>query len=322
MTLTTGGAGVGVLSPPVFFPGAIYEFRVSNDGDNTTDELLIRFVFSDPDPFLRQRYTAYATDVHTGSTQVVASGTTGRTSQIAGGGQVTAGLFDDPFFFDVLAFNKFRTAVQEGKPLADRVAPFLPPSIPNNFFGNFNVLAIVVEVHRTRLQSSKGNPNIAVHIRSYTPDGTQFDRMGRPGINTVVGFAQPLQGLPNIQDTFNSLTPADDPSLRDAAAQRINLAFGLPLDQARSLTETLLPDVLTFNTTNSRGFLNGRRLQDDAIDAELDLLTGGALKSDRVISDSVFRTTFPYIAPPLPRAATHGPAASGAIRTLQISPGH
>jgi len=304
MIMTTGGAAVGILSPPVFFPGGIYEFRLSNDGNPVTDEIVAQVVFSDPDRFMRQAYVVFATDVRTGRSQHLATGVTGRPVNLRGGGKVQAGLFDDPFFFDLIAFNKFKEAVMEGLPLADRVAPFLPPNIPNNFFGNFNVLAIVIEVPRMRIQSSARNTKISAWVRSLTPDGTQFDRMGRPAINTAVGFAQPLQGLPNIQDTFNSLTPAADAGLIPAAAQRINLAFGLPLDQATSLSRILLPDVMTFDTTDKSGFLNGRRLPDDVIDAELGLLTGGALTSDRVINDSVFSNGFPYIGAALPRTST------------------
>src|SRR5262249_53793129 len=153
--------------------------------------------------------------------------------------------------------------------------------------------------------------------RTLLPNGTQFDRMGNPGINTVVGFAQPLQNLPNIQDLFNSLNPSADVGLRSAAAERINLAFGLPIDKANALTGVLLPDVIHFSTTNRNGFPNGRRLADDVIDPELGLLTDGGLKSDRVINDSVFSNTFPYLGAPLPRAATR--AAVKTLSTLSES---
>jgi hypothetical protein len=143
----------------------------------------------------------------------------------------------------------------------------------------------------------------------------QYDRMGRPAINTVIGFASTALGTTNIQDFFNSITPTADPSLRGEAARRINLYFGLPLTQAQGLAATLLPDVLTFDTTNTNGFLNGRRLPDDVIDAELSLLTAGALTGDRVINDSVFSNTFPYLGPPLPRSAIR--AASASIMKLE-----
>jgi Domain of unknown function (DUF4331) len=305
LILTTGGAGVGVLTPPIFFPGAVYEFRISNDGDPLTDEIVYQFVFSDADQFLRQSYVVVGLNPKTGASQLLARGVTGgrKGVNLKGGGKVVAGIFDDPFFFDSQAFNRFRSAAQDGLPLASRVAPFLSPSIPNNFFGNFNVLAIIIEVPRLKLQSSKNNPNITLWTRCLTPAGDQFDRTALPAINTAVLFGIPRLGLANLQDTFNSLKPSDDPGLRSIAAQRINLNYGLALDAATSLAGVVLPDVMPFNTTSTAGFLNGRKLSDDVIDAELDLLTGGALKSDRVINDSVFSASFPYLGPPLPRAA-------------------
>lgn len=318
IVLSTGGAGVGLLTPPIFAPGAVYEIRVSNDGDPTTDELVYQFIFSDPDNFLRQAYTVTEVNERTGRARIIARSVTGRNSRLLGGGQVHAGIVDDPFFFDVIAFGGFRTAVQQGRPLADRVAPFLPPSIPNNFFGNFNILGIIVEVPRTRLQSRASQPDISVWIRDLLPDGTQFDRMGNPGINTAVGFSQlPASPFPNIQDIFNGLTPADDPALVPEAAARINSAFGLPLADATALAEFLLPDVVHFNTRDRGGFPNGRRLADDVIDIELDLLTGGALTSDRVINDSVFSRRFPYVGAALPRDPIRESSAIEAIRALE-----
>ncbi len=308
--MTTGGAAVGILSPPYFHPGAIYEFRVSNDGLPTTDEIVFQVVFSDPDVFLRQAYTVAGVNAHTGQSTILAHGITGKAVPLSGGGAIQAGLFDDPFFFDLLAFNKFKEAVQEGLPLAARVAPFLPPNIPNDFFANFNVLAIVVEVPRGRVQATPASSHISVWVRTLTADGAQFDRMGRPAINTAVGFAQPLAGLPSIQDLFNSLIPAADPSLIPAAAQRISLAYGLSVPNAHAVAAELLPDVTTFDTTNGKGFLNGRRLADDVIDAELSLLTGGKLTSDRVQNDSVFSLNFPYLGAALPRPSVKATRAA------------
>ena len=69
-------------------------------------------------------------------------------------------------------------------------------------------------------------------------------------------------------------------------------------DNANMLTDILLPDVLTFDTSSSDGFLNGRRLADDVIDAELNLLSAGAVAGDGVdMNDVAFRTSFPYLVP-------------------------
>ena len=65
------------------------------------------------------------------------------------------------------------------------------------------------------------------------------------------------------------------------------------------LTMVLLPDVLTFDQSSSAGFLNGRKLDDDVIDAELSLLTKGAVTTDMVdANDRMFTSQFPFLAPP------------------------
>jgi len=297
--IMTLAPGAGLISPNTFVPGAYYDFKIDNTGD-AHEDLTLRFIFSDPDGAGRQAYRVFAMNA-AGQAPVLASGLTGRTTNIRGGGQVTAGIFDDPFFFDLLAFLKFETAVQEGKPLADRVAPFLPPNVPNNFFANFNALAIVLELPRAKLQSSKRNTHINVWIRTET-QGHQFDRMGLPAINTAVNFLQ-SDALPSLQDAFNTLSPSDDTALRGEAAKRLVSAYGLPQAPADAPAAAVLPDMMPFDTTSGAGFLNGRKLNDDVIDAEFSLLTAGKLKSDRVINDSKFRVKFPYLGVALPPAA-------------------
>ena len=300
--IMTCSPGAGVLAPTTFMPGAFYDFNVVNTG-GTTANLVIRTVFSDPDSIGRQNYQTMLVR-SSGVVQALASGITGKTTRSHGGGQTTAGIFDDPFFFDLLAFMKFDAAVEKGLPLGDRVAPFLAPSIPNNFFANFNTLAIVIDIPSARLVSSRQNSKIGIWMSTQV-NGVQFDRTALPAINTAVNMAQPASNLPSLQDAFNTLHPADDIALRPEAAKRINLAYGLSMDKATALANTVLPDIMPFDTTSKAGFLNGRQLADDVIDAELALLTGGALTSDRVINDSVFRTKFPFIGAPLPRSSVN-----------------
>jgi hypothetical protein len=65
-----------------------------------------------------------------------------------------------------------------------------------------------------------------------------------------------------------------------------------------ALADVLLPDILTVDTSNPAGFLNGRGLADDVIDVEYALVTNGAVTTDCVSNDSAFTDTFPYLAPP------------------------
>ncbi len=311
--ILTCAPGAGLLSPNVFFPGALYEFKIVNTG-GTEANLTLRVIFSDPNAAGRQTYRMFLIR-SSGQTQLLASGVTGRNVRVNGGGQMIASIFDDPFFFDSLAFMRFVSVVQAGGGLADRVAPFLPPSVPNNFFANFNTLAIVVEIPSVRLQANRRSTNIGGWVRTEL-NGEQFDRTGLPAINTAANFRQPgppgEPELPALTDVFNTLTPSDDIALRPIAAQRLNLAYGLSPDKAAALAATVLPDIMPFDTRSRAGFLNGRKLEDDVIDAELGLLTDGALTSDRVVNDSTFRTRFPYLGAPLP------PAARGhAIRAIR-----
>ena len=59
-----------------------------------------------------------------------------------------------------------------------------------------------------------------------------------------------------------------------------------------------IPDVLTYKTGDTSGFLNGRQLTDDVIDAELGLVTNGGITTDCIGNDSAFPGAWPYLRPP------------------------
>lgn len=86
--------------------------------------------------------------------------------------------------------------------------------------------------------------------------------------------------------------------------------FGNPTT-AQAHVQLLLPDLMTFDTSSSKGFLNGRQLTDDVIDAELTLLSNGAVTSDGVVNDSVFSAKFPYLGSPNPKQVT--------IRSMKVA---
>ncbi len=122
----------------------------------------------------------------------------------------------------------------------------------------------------------------------------QKDRFGLPAIATVFIAAAD-------RDAYNGAIPANDRRdwLDDVVA--VLQAFGQAPDAADALARALLPDVQPFNTTQSSGFLNGRRLQDDVITAELGLIFGAnaALNDDHVdANDKPFLGQFPYLAAP------------------------
>ena len=134
------------------------------------------------------------------------------------------------------------------------------------------------------------DPNIGVWATTRAGQ-TQIDRMGRPAINTVF-----MHG--DRKNQFNAGVPANDQ--RDFRGDVVDTLLSLGNSQARAdaLANVLLPDILTFDTSSSAGFLNGRRLSDDVIDAELNLITNGAVTTDCVANDSTFLSGFPYLGTP------------------------
>jgi len=277
---------VNPLSPaglnPTFSSEAAYEFNVDNTGDAVAD-LMFRMTFSEPNDLGIQDIQISMGNPTDGLTSV-GSGKTESNSVIpieidgADGKRplkLFAGLRDDPFFFDLASFKNSLSFCQTD-PATDT-------------FARTNVSAIVLEVPTFLL----GGPNIGMWASISQPDNGSFvqvDRMGRPAINTVL--------IPSgMKNSFNAGVPADDPAVFGSTVEATLTALGAT--NPAGLTSILLPDVLTVDLSTQTGFLNGRNLADDVIDAELALVSGGALTSDCVDGNDVaFSPAFPYLAKP------------------------
>ncbi len=246
----------GVLNDGTFHPDAKYEFQIDNNGDAKTD-LRMKIGFDEPDDSGNQK-------VKFGLKGLKGKGMTGTTVDLGRVGRMQAGVFDDPFFFDLNAFlGNYAFCSAPGGPAGES---------GNDFFAGLNVSGIVVELPRRAI----GMGNIGVWARTVL-DGEQIDRMGRPAINTVF--------IPSgSKNAFNAGNPKND--VKD---------FGQFLGPFAGV---LLPDILTVDTSSTAGFLNGRQLADDVIDIELQLITGDTAAGDCVDANDVpFSTSFPYLAP-------------------------
>ena len=249
----------GVVSDTAFGTAEIeYEFLIDNNADAVADITYGATFFASPGGGQNVIVTKDETSL--------GFGPTGVELPLVGGGRAHAGVFDDPFFFDLAGFN-------DGL----------------NFTGDdtlagANVSAIVLEVPSSTL----GGSNIGVWARTLS-EHHQVDRKGRPAINTVL--------IPSARkDEFNQTEPMDDLATfgDDVRAAITSLSDAANAD---ALTPILLPDILTIDTSNAAGFLNGRGLADDVIDAELNLLTSGGLTGDGVdANDLPFPGVFPYLA--------------------------
>jgi len=268
----------GVLNNGTFHAGAGYDFKVDSDGD-AKEDLTYRVEFGAPDAAtLSQNMTLRRLPAGSGGA-VVATGVTGTNIPVASGGMLRAGVFDDPFFFDLAGFLSLN---------------FCAPG--TNFFAGLNVSAIVLEVPSSALGSS----NIGVWARTMLGD-TQIDRMGRPAINTVFipnNVFEPSGTEPSQRNAFNAAKPRRDQSdFRGEVVDTLEIFYGAGSPTAQALADFLLPDILTINAASAAGFPNGRGLADDVIDIELALVTNSQVASDCVGNDSAFSTSFPYLAP-------------------------
>lgn len=285
----------GGMSPTTFSPTVNYDFLIDNDGDAVAD---VAYTTTFSNTAGGQALTTSRTA--NGTTVNYASGGVGSGVTTSGGGTIQAGTFDDPFFFDFAGFN-------DGLNFTG-----------TDSFAGANVSAIVLEIPSAEL----GANNVGIYATT-TEDGNQIDRIGRPAINTVL--------IPSgMKDAFNRADPVNDPdNFSDEFIATITALSGDP-DFAASLTMILAPDLLTYDATSAAGFLNGRRLSDDVIDAELALLTQGALTGDGVdTNDVAFLSLFPYLAPaqrngsanviPTPGAAAAGLALLGLMAARRRS---
>jgi len=277
-TFARGIPGVGNTK------GVLYNVNVDNNGDAKTD-VNLRVRFGQPADDGSQQFEVRRNGKLLVSMDEGESTAFGAAANIVTVGDVKAfaGRRDDPFFFDLSAFL--------GHDVADPTKPrSFCDSQTNDFFAGRNVSSIVLELPSSMLTADAQHSSIGVWSSTNAGD-TQIDRMGRPAINTVF-----MHG-PD-KNRFNAGDPVNDQ--RDFRGNVVDtlVALGNSSARANALADVLLPDLLTFDTSSSAGFLNGRRLSDDVIDAELNLITNGALPGDCVANDSTFLSGFPYVGSP------------------------
>jgi hypothetical protein len=315
-----------------FKQGALYEIKVDTNGDARADiAYRIRFkdlrTFSDgtnDQVFKVKRATGAAARRSEWSGTTIAVGHTtryGKTARIAtisGGGHAFAGPRDDPFFFDLVGFKHLKSRILNGRldlgmagdagncALADddANAKLLSCFTGTDTFAGLNVSSIVLTLPDAKLGGKGHTVGIWATTSLQTKAGWQrIDRMGRPAINTVFNITDGEKDLSNL------VNPADDRStMKDTTVAVLN-AFGAVVTnaggtaytpaQVNGIANTLLPDTLTIKLGSSAGFLNGRKLTDDVINAEFGLVTNGNVTSDGVdANDATFSSHFPFLAMP------------------------
>lgn len=300
----------------VFDPTVQFQIHVDRNGDLSDDQLVtIRGT---------TRASTIVLDMMGGSIDAAVTPPNSDTPIITekNGIKVFAGLRDDPFFFDLTAFQAF---------IANPTAPargLRPASAgaPADTFAGLNVFAIVVELPIQAVTgAANANTGTIKTWVSSSKNGARIDRMAIPAINTAL--------IPSAsKDAFNAASPINDAATFRAAAQAsveglrkaVDGLFNGPTTQdggplgylsPSQVAAALIPDVVTIDFSKPLQFPNGRRLQDDVIDADLGIvLNRGAAAgiSDGVNSnDKAFLSAFPYLAEPHMAAGSGAGAPSG-----------
>lgn len=270
------GAGVLANSTTSFGSKVTYKLKIDTNGDNRAE---IKFVFK----FGRPNGSGLQTEQVWKNDVLVASGWTGSDISVTGGGRTRAGLFDDPFYFDLDAFKGQVLGNGNGRTFCD--------SNTHDFFLGLNIDAIILRVPNSELGGD--GKTIGVWASTEDSSGKQIDQMGRPAINTVFNNTTMDQ---SDRQLFNETRPAKMVGSGFRAHVK-DVLTALGAADPNGLSQVLIPDVLTYQTGNLGGFLNGRRLTDDVIDAELNLVTNGGIATDCISNDSQFRNSWPFLAP-------------------------
>jgi len=325
-----------LLNLSFFSPDVTYRFEIENTGDARPDSSLevtfspqtARNVPQTATVRFFERIGQHATWQFTAPTTVQSLNGTPNPFVVTTDPKTNvtffAGLTDDPFYFDIVGFNRFVASVLAGAPDPTRLQR------GRDSFAGYNIHMIALSIPASILRGRPSNPIIGVNgvtLRNKVTvrqddsgkdeqgdksEGTlvQVDRMATPAVNTA------LIPFPR-KNEYNSATPQDDAAGRFAA----DIVATLKALGTNDTNIGILANVavvkgdylrLNLNTTNSSlgegqnvttpgytGFPNGRRPGDDTIDTLLFFIANQNPLSDNVNSNDVpLLKTFPFFAPP------------------------
>lgn len=295
-----------------FAQNALYEFKIDNDGDYVED-VVVQATFSKiggnqlvtvRGPAEPSRTGAASHLLPDSAIRVVGAANATILSSDDNSIHVFAGLRDDPFYTDLIWVLRLIGAVSGGP---------LERANGIDFFAGLNCSVLAVEVPRDLLTGADGNninvwgttsrPKAVKNSTKRDPGGSglfvQVERTAAPVVNTVIHSL--LTGKVAAKDRFNRTPPSKDvKDFRNTAIDAI-VAIGIlnPGQAAGVVDAVLIPDVLHLDVTDTSGFPNGRRPQDDVINAVLNAASNGMITDDGVESnDAAFLAVFPFFALP------------------------
>jgi hypothetical protein len=317
-----------------FSPDVVYRFEIENTGDAKPDmhidvtfdpiysrraPQIAHIVLPDGSSFdgrtTVQSQRGNVNDISTANPFLI-------TSDPNSGVSFYAGICDDPFFFDIIGFNRYVIKLVDRNPTAktdltrgrDSFAGFnahmIALSVPASMLKGASTSIIGVNgvtLRHSNVMFQPGGGTIAKNPKAN--DLVQIDRMATPVINTVLILAlqrkneynaTPVEDSakfdPDLIDTFRFIRTSDEAANAVRGLVTKNGDY-LRLDLSKPNNSLGVGENLA--TPNFAGFPNGRRPGDDTIDTILFFVNSEQPLGDSVNSNDVpFGTTFPFFAPP------------------------
>jgi len=290
-----------------FDPNVLYQFKFDTTGD-AVEDLVIQAKFDGLGTNQRVRIAGPMRPQRTGaiSTFTVSQPTVGVVDTIFSptpGMTVFAGTRADPFVLDFEQFitifpdrgTPITTKLAEGAsrqvetpdPNRPRVNGFRNPGV--DFFANLNILSIVIELPRASLGGGIIRTWMTASVATGGNSFRQQERLARPLINEA------LVTVTNRRSEINNKAlPTDDdeilindlrsflnfPAERSEAIQNVILSILVPDVMIADLRQAGPAAYLGVETNGATGGrFGGRKLTDDAVDADL-MVVFGTLISD------------------------------------------
>jgi len=242
------------------------------------------------------------------------------TTDSGSGASFFAGLTDDPFYFDIVGFNRFVSSVLGGK------ADITTLQRDRDSFAGYNIHMIAISVPASMLRGSPENHIIGINGVTLRRKQThreasgevdtngpwvQVDRMANPAVNTA------LIPFPD-KNEYNASTPVDDARgkfAHDIVGTLTSLGTGSANIEVLANVAVLHGDYLRLDlskpnasvgfgenvtTPSYTGYPNGRRPGDDTINTLLYFIgnQNPAIQEAVNHNDVPLENTFPFFAQP------------------------
>ena len=320
-----------LLNLSFFSPDVTYQLQIENTGDAVADQF-IDVTFS-PQTSRSKPQTATIklpngaefTAPTTVQTLAASPNPLVVTTDPTTGVSFFAGLTDDPFFFDIVGFNRFVSSVLGGTPDPSKLQR------DRDSFAGYNIHMIALSIPASMLRGRPDNTIIGVNGVTLRHKETllegnaavltegplvQVDRMANPAVNTA------LIPFPD-KNEYNASTPVDDANGKFAndivgtlkALGTNSSNIGILANVAVVHGDYLRLNLATRNTSigvgangigenittpNYTGFPNGRRPGDDTINTLLFFIGNQNPTIQEAVNhnDVPLGNTFPFFAPP------------------------